>query len=133
MEVSSQTSFHRLSFTGKVVKGDEIGRVIGFPTANLESDSMDVIPSGVFACKVTLEDGSTHPAMMNVGFRPTVSREKQKRIEVHLLDFSGNLYGQILKVEIIAYIRGEQKFDDLNALQAQLQKDRLAVQKQNNT
>lgn len=115
------------SFDGLVVGGDRLGRTIGFPTANLQIKNGTEVPAGVFACRAILQDGSVYPAMMNVGYRPTVNSSRELRVEVHLLGFSGNLYGQSLHVEMVEFVRGEQKFSGLDALKEQLQKDRMAV------
>lgn len=116
-------------FEGTVVDGDHLGRTIGFPTANLQTAKDMEIPAGVFACRVVLPSGTVCQAMMNVGYRPTVNLGKDLRVEVHLLGFDGDLYGQTLRVEIVDFVRGEQKFDGIEALRAQLCRDRLAVQK----
>ncbi|MCM1169272.1 MAG: riboflavin kinase [Bacteroides sp.] len=118
-----------LVFEGTVIQGDRLGRTIGFPTANLKIKDGTVVPAGVFACRAALSDGTVHPGMMNVGNRPTVNLGKELRVEIHLLDFGGDLYGQDLRVEIIEFIRGERKFDSLETLKAQLEQDRLSVRK----
>lgn len=117
------------SFDGLVVGGDRLGRTIGFPTANLQIKNGTEVPAGVFACRAMLQDGSVYPAMMNVGCRPTINSKRELRVEVHLLGFSGDLYGQNLRVEMVELVRGEQKFNGLDALKEQLQKDRAAVEK----
>lgn len=115
------------SFEGLVIGGDRLGRTIGFPTANLQVKNGTEVPAGVFACRAILQDGRIYPAMMNVGCRPTINSKRELRVEVHLLGFSGDLYGQNLHVEIVEFVRGEQKFSGLDALKEQLQKDRMAV------
>jgi riboflavin kinase/FMN adenylyltransferase len=112
-------------FTGKVVKGFRVGHELGFPTANIEQDNMlKMIPSpGVYAGKVRIE-GSVEMkhAMMNIGHRPTFDGHHQT-IEIHILDFSGDLYGQTLSVELVARLRPEQRFANEADLKAQLQAD----------
>lgn len=112
-------------FEGTVVQGDRLGRTIGFPTANLKIDDGTVVPAGVFACRATLNNGSVCPGMMNVGIRPTVNLGEERRVEVHLFDFNGDLYGQRLRIELLDFIRGEKKFESLEALKDQLKQDRV--------
>lgn len=112
---------------GDVVAGDAIGRTIGFPTANLDLHHELFPPPGVYACRVRRADPSLDgcPAVTNIGFRPTLAGERPKtaRIEVHLLDFSGDLYGEFLEVEFEALLRGEVRFASLEELQAQIALD----------
>ena len=111
------------SFSGTVVKGDQRGRTIGFPTANLETWPRQVIPAnGVYAARVTLPDGTIFPTATNIGVRPTVDGQNL-RVEAHLLDFSGDLYGQKLRLTFIERIRGEKKFAGLEALKQQIAED----------
>lgn len=114
---------------GKVIPGDALGRIIGFPTANLEiSHPLKLIPaSGVYAVKVSVDDFEFR-AMMNIGYRPTVSDERVLKLEVHLLDFSGDLYGKQLSVSCFKRLRDEQKFDDIAALKNQLLLDKKQVE-----
>lgn len=116
------------SLSGKVVNGFHVGRTIGFPTANLQPDSEEkLIPrNGVYAVSVTLEDGTDAQGMLNIGFRPTLDNGTQRSIEVHLFDFHDNLYAQQLRISFRHFIRQEQKFDSLDALQAQLRHDEQA-------
>jgi len=117
-------------FDGFVVRGNQIGRTIGFPTANLHINNEEkIIPSnGVYAVKVKgkcLGD-TIYNGMMNIGIRPTVDGHK-KVIEVHILDFDQDIYEQNLTVMVYEYIRGEVKFDGLEALKAQLAKDKITT------
>ncbi len=113
---------------GKVTHGDQRGRTIGFPTANLELDTNHIVPAyGVYACRVLIEDGqhaSPHPlpAVTNVGVRPTVDG-RQRRLEAHLLDWSGDLYGATLRLSFLHRLRGERKFSGLPELVAQIERD----------
>lgn len=111
--------------SGVVIHGDKIGRTIGFPTANIcVNNERKLLPaSGVYAVNVLL-DGNTYKGMLNIGTRPTVSCQGIKRLEVHILDFSGDIYDQKLTVFLIARIRGERKFENLPELRIQLEKDR---------
>lgn len=112
--------------SGTVVQGDGRGRMIGFPTANLAiSDSHKLIPAdGVYAVLTSIEDGDSHWAMMNIGVRPTVDGTSRK-LEVHLIDFDEDLYGQRLRVEFVARLRDEHKFASIEELTKQLSEDRL--------
>ena len=120
------------------MEGNQIGRTIGFPTANIETETPGELPSGVFACHVWLSAcaparvsrpaGEVFCGMLNIGTRPTLSAATPPRtIEVHILDFSGNLYGSRLRIEILEKVREERKFPSLSALQAQLEKDKTTV------
>ena len=116
--------------TGTVVKGKQLGRTIGFPTANLElNDSTKLIPAnGVYAVSVTINNEEKHyNGMMNIGFRPTVSQEQKQTIEIHLFDFQDNLYDSHLKVSLYKRIRKEEKFVNLASLKSQLSKDEAAI------
>ncbi|BAU40901.1 Riboflavin biosynthesis protein RibF [Leptolyngbya sp. O-77] len=123
---------------GEVVKGQQLGRSLGFPTANLRLPEAKFLPRlGVYAVRVCLHNPAAPDAVphspgttaeptllgvMNLGYRPTVDGS-QRRVEVHLLDWAGDLYGKTLIVSLEAFIRPEQKFDSLDALKAQIQQD----------
>jgi riboflavin kinase/FMN adenylyltransferase len=115
---------HRLK--GLVGHGEKRGRTIGFPTANLvdlPNSPMELLPAfGVYAGWAGLESGEKQPAVANIGMRPTVSGS-HRTLEVHLLDFSRDLYGSTLSFELVARLRGEQKFESLQALKNQIQQD----------
>lgn len=128
-----------VSVFGEVVRGAELGRRLGFPTANLDLHHELHPPPGVYACLAHLvQPGnvarfiSTHRAACNIGFRPTVQDLPPRTpgqppaapvVEVHLLDFEGDIYGQHLELEFVARIRSERRFPDLGALEAQIAKD----------
>ncbi len=116
-------------FTGLVVKGRQLGRTIGWPTANLAcSEDLKLVPArGVYAVRATTAAGETWPAMLNIGVRPTVAGNLAQTVEAHLLGFEGDLYDQPLTVEFVARLRDEQKFDGLDALKAQLARDAEAA------
>jgi len=120
------------SLQGVVEHGEERGRLLGFPTANLRpTDAHKLIPAhGVYAVWVNVEAGgpTKYPGMMNIGMRPTFGK-LARTLEVHLLDFSGDLYGATLQVHFAARLRDEQKFDSPQALSAQLQRDKAAANK----
>jgi riboflavin kinase / FMN adenylyltransferase len=104
---------------GKVVTGQQLGRTIGFPTANLQLPADKFLPRyGVYAVEVLL-DRSRIKGVMNIGCRPTVAGEAPT-VEVHLLNWSGDLYGQILTVSLERFLRAEQKFPSLDALKQQI-------------
>ena len=107
---------------GTVVNGDARGRTLGFPTANLESDAELLPAQGVYACTARVDGGGWHPAVANLGTRPTFDG-RGFLVEVHLLDFSGDLYGTEMEVAFHQRIRGEQTFDGVDALRAQIQQD----------
>ncbi len=111
------------SLTGKVVIGDRLGRQLGFPTANLELDPRKFLPKfGVYVVRVEIEQQKIL-GVMNVGVRPTVTGGAQQRIEVHLLNWQGDLYSKELTAELIEFLRPEVKFASLNVLKAQIQQD----------
>ncbi|VEP16623.1 Riboflavin biosynthesis protein RibF [Hyella patelloides LEGE 07179] len=107
---------------GEVVKGKQIGRTIGFPTANLQVPPDKFLPRyGVYAVKVNY-DNTTVLGVMNIGCRPTVKGELPT-VEVHLLDWSGDLYNKTITVSLEAFLRPEQKFNSLDDLKQQIQQD----------
>lgn len=115
--------------SGTVVHGEEVGRSIGYPTANIEIESeLKLIPkNGVYAVRAVLDDQSEYFGLLNIGSRPSVNDEGVQTIEVHLLDFDGDLYNKTLTVRLIAYIRAEERFTSLEALKAQISKDETLV------
>lgn len=117
------------SITAKVTKGNSLGHTIGYPTANIDPPEGVAIPKpGVYAAIVkTLNDGVKHPAMVNVGKRPTVMRGDNTVVEAHLIDWFGDLYGKEITVRFIKRIRDEKKFDSIEALKNQLANDRETV------
>jgi riboflavin kinase/FMN adenylyltransferase len=113
------------SFCGEVVEGDRRGRTIGFPTANLRTDARQVLPAdGVYACAVHAggAGGEAVPAVTNIGVRPTFDGLRHM-VEAHLLDWSGDLYGQTLRLDFFHYLRGERKFNGIEELTAQIRYD----------
>lgn len=118
---------YRLS--GIVGEGKQLGRKLGFPTANLMlADYLRLVPaSGVYACIATLPNSRTYKAMVNIGVRPTVDTSGQPTIEAHILDFNGDLYYRQLTLDFISRIRSEQRFSSLAALAARLRLDAATV------
>ena len=116
------------NLVGKVVQGKQLGRTIGFPTANLEVPTQKCLPrDGVYAVQaIANHSKKLLLGVMNIGLRPTVNgdlKSNWRTIEVHLLDWQGDLYDQELSVNLIKFIRPEKKFDSLDALKSQIQAD----------
>jgi riboflavin kinase/FMN adenylyltransferase len=107
---------------GVVVRGLQRGRVLGFPTANLDSENELTPPDGVYATLVTL-DGVVYPSVTNIGVRPTFHQPSAKVIETHLLDMERDLYGVRLRVSFLQRVRDERTFDGVEALKAQIAAD----------
>lgn len=116
--------------SGTVIKGEQLGRTIGFPTANLDlKDNTKLIPAnGVYAVKVQLQnEEKPYFGMMNIGYRPTVSLAQKQSIEIYLFDFQADLYEAHLKVSLYKRIRKEEKFVNLATLKSQLSKDEALI------
>ncbi len=116
--------------SGPVILGDQRGRSIGFPTANLDIWRMRAIPAaGVYVCRAIVE-GITYNAVTNIGVRPTFeARPVPPRVEAHLLDFQGDLYGKSIILEFITRLRGERRFSSADELIVQIRRDVKAAQK----
>jgi riboflavin kinase/FMN adenylyltransferase len=108
---------------GEVAHGDARGRTIGFPTANVALGRHLEPARGVYAVTVRLADGTVHNGVANIGRRPTVNAGPESRLEVHVFDFAGDIYGTEITVALIAYIRPEIRFSGLDALKAQIAAD----------
>lgn len=122
---------YRYFFSGKVVEGNKLGRTIGYPTANLQvQDEEKLIPANaVYAVDVEIENmPGIYKGMMNIGVRPTVDGTK-RAIEVNIFDFDKDIYGSNVKVYLKKSLRGEVKFNGLDALKAQLAKDKIEAEK----
>ena len=114
--------YHQI-IEGVVVKGKQLGRTIGFPTANIRPDRWEGEgPNGVYAAWCTV-DGARHPGMLNIGLHPTVP-EGAPTVEINLFDFHDDVYGMRAEVETVAYLRGEVRFGSVEELRAQLERDR---------
>ena len=125
IERASELMGHNFEITGKVVKGNQIGRSIGFPTANILPENNILLPKqGVYVASVFLPDGSTWPAMVNVGCRPTIESGNNKVVETHIIGWDGNLYDQEIVISFISRMRDEKKFDSINDLSEQLLNDK---------
>lgn len=110
--------------TGEVVKGRQIGHQIGFPTANLMLPKQKLVPAcGVYAVRIDMPDGTKRGGMLCIGHRPTVEKNGEISVEVHVFDFNGDLYGESISVDFIEKLRDEQHFNSLDALGKQLTLD----------
>ena len=117
------------SISGIVAKGNQRGRLLGFPTANLElSDTLQAIPQGgVYAVLIRVQN-QCYAGMANIGFNPTFGDIVKPRLETHLFDFSGDIYGEPITVDFIARVRGEVKFSSIDDLRHQLEADKASCQ-----
>jgi riboflavin kinase / FMN adenylyltransferase len=123
LDLAGQMLGRSYVLAGTVISGDQIGRQLGFPTANLDVAGRAVPPTGVYVAHV-LAQNQTYRAVINIGFRPTLQNPvPELRVEAHLLEFSADLSGQELEVAFLKKLRDEQKFPSLEALQAQIKKD----------
>lgn len=127
IKTANQFLGYPFGITGKVVRGDEIGRKIGFPTANLfVEQTYKIIPAdGIYAVRVSVA-GSEHKGMCYIGNRPTING-MTRNIEVNIFDFDQDIYDRIIKVDFIDFIRGDAKFEGLEELKTQIAKDKEAV------
>jgi riboflavin kinase/FMN adenylyltransferase len=116
----------RYSVSGTVIQGDQLGRQLGFPTANLPTGDVQLPPNGVWAVRVNDAAGQAWEGVANLGTRPTVGGGK-RLLEVHLCGFSGDLYGEKLEVRFEKQLRPEMKFPTLEALREQIARDVLAA------
>jgi riboflavin kinase/FMN adenylyltransferase len=149
LDTASQMLGRPYAISGRVVAGDGVGRKLGFPTANLDAAGLVLPPNGVYAVHANCRTGvapvsnqspaqaeqtngdrrdacptTTHRAVLNIGHRPTLQNPTPElRVEAHLLDFTGDLYGQELEIEIGEKLRDEQKFGSLEELKAQIAQD----------
>ena len=128
-DVKTANEFLGYSFfvTGTVIKGKQLGRTIGYPTANIFIEDTDkLIPKiGVYAVNVIL-NGITYKGMLNVGTNPTTDADTKIKIEVNIFDFDKDIYGETLKVEFVKWIRNEEKFANLDELKQALANDKIA-------
>ena len=107
---------------GTVVRGDNLGKKIGFPTANLTAHNEQFPPNGVYFAQAIL-NGVIYPGVVNLGYRPTVSSEKDRVLEIHLFDFDRDIYGSDLEVRFVHYLRPEKKFESIDMLARQIALD----------
>lgn len=125
VESASTLLNYHYFLTGEVVKGDQLGRTIGFPTANLKIENLNkLIPAhGVYFTRVIV-GGDSFYGMTNIGVRPTVTNSQELRIEAHLLNFDADIYGEVITIEFLNRLRDEQKFESFPDLISQLKQDR---------
>ncbi|MEN9573605.1 MAG: hypothetical protein RL514_1460 [Verrucomicrobiota bacterium] len=127
LAAASQMLGREYSIAGTVIRGDQLGRQLGFPTANLEVTGLVLPPNGVYAVRVRVA-GREHRGALNLGLRPTIASPTPRlQCEVHLLDFAEDIYGAELQLTFAAKLRDEQKFPNLAALQSQIPRDLAAV------
>lgn len=126
-DAASQMLGRPYAICGCVVEGDQLGQKLGFPTANLDAANLILPPPGVYSA-ITQLNGQSYRVALNIGLRPTVAVTKpQLRVEAHLLDFSGQLYGVELELEIGVKLRDERRFDSFAELREQIVRDVAAV------
>ncbi|MBP5513988.1 MAG: bifunctional riboflavin kinase/FAD synthetase [Bacteroidaceae bacterium] len=112
------------ALSGEVVRGFHVGHELGFPTANMQPDAEKLLPAnGAYAVWVTLEDGTRHGGMLNIGNRPTIGNGEALSVEVNLMDYEGDLYGQRITVTFEHRLRDEQRFASRDELMDQLAQD----------
>lgn len=129
VELARQMLGEAYSISGRVVKGAQRGRTIGYPTANIELPDVDkLVPKqGVYAVRV-LSGNQVLSGMLNIGINPTVTDETLQKIEVNIFDFTNDIYGQTIVISFIARLRDEVKFESYDALKAQLAEDKKQAQ-----
>lgn len=115
---------HSFSIKAPVSHGREVGRKLGFPTANLNVDSTQLLPApGVYSADAYTDSGGIYRAVVNIGRAPTFSDSLPMTVEAHLIGFKGDLYGKILRLEFIRRLRSEMKFSDMEALKTAIRQD----------
>jgi riboflavin kinase/FMN adenylyltransferase len=113
------------SITGKVIQGKQLGRTLGYPTANLELDEPDqLVPANGIYAITAIWEGKQYNGMASIGYNPTVTNEKKLHIEANLFDFEEQIYGDQLEIAFVAWLRSEEKFASLDALKEQIAKDK---------
>jgi len=128
LDAASQMLGRSYALAGKVIRGDGLGRQLGFPTANLDVTNLVIPPNGVYTAHA-LVSGKQHRAVMNIGTRPTLRNPAPElQAEVHLLDFAGDVYDQEMEVAFVAKLRDEQRFPSREALQTQIRRDIAAAE-----
>lgn len=135
IELANKFLGEPFELSGRVVKGNQLGSELGFPTANLDIESeLKLLPAnGVYAVQVTLPDGSERKGMMNLGKKPTVKDDDQVSVEINLFDFDEKLYDQYLTVRLLSRVRSEEKFSSLEELREQIVKDEDTIRNYFNT
>jgi riboflavin kinase/FMN adenylyltransferase len=119
---------HQYYIDGEVVHGTRRGHELGFPTANLDTKNELLPPNGVYATTATI-DGIVHPSITNVGVRPTFGDTTKTMIEAYVLGFDADVYGRTLRLGFVQRLRDERKFEDVDALRAQIEADRRRAER----
>ncbi len=129
MEEISRLLGRPYTIVGKVVYGNRLGRTVGMPTINLLPEPGKLLPpNGVYAARVYLK-GNRYNGITNVGYKPTVAKKPVMGVETHIFDFEEEVYGEIATVELLQFIRSERRFENLEAVKAQVDDDITAVKK----
>lgn len=124
IEYANQALKYNYPLSGIVVHGDKLGRTLGFPTANLEVDSTKLIPKdGVYAVAVFV-DNKKYLGLLSIGYRETVTNSREHRIEVNILNFDQQIYGETIHLEFLGRLRDEKKFNSLDELIEAMNKDK---------
>jgi riboflavin kinase/FMN adenylyltransferase len=128
LDAASQMLGRAYSLAGPVIKGDGLGRQLGFPTANVDTTGLALPPHGVYAIH-TQVNGQSWRSVLNIGIRPTLANpHPQLQVEAHLIDFHGDLYGQELELIFVEKLRDEKKFNSTTELREQIARDILEAQ-----
>ena len=114
---------YRFTVEETVVRGKQLGRMLGYPTANMKLPEATELKHGIYAVRLRRADGTLHDGVASFGRRPTVDEDGAALLETFVFDFSGDLYGEICEVSFFGYLRGEEKFDGLDTLTAQIKRD----------
>jgi len=127
LDAASQMLGRAYSLAGEVIRGDQLGRQLGFPTANLQASGICLPTNGVYAADTEV-DGRSYRAVVNIGLRPTLKQpEPQLRVEAFLMDFDGDLYGRELELIFLKKLRDETRFASLEELRRQIERDVAAA------
>jgi riboflavin kinase / FMN adenylyltransferase len=114
---------YRFTVEAPVTRGKQLGRTLGYPTANMALPATTPLKHGIYAVRLRREDGSLHDGVASFGRRPTVDDDGAPLLETYVFDFAGGLYGERCSVSFFGYLRGEEKFDGLDPLVAQMKRD----------
>jgi riboflavin kinase/FMN adenylyltransferase len=114
---------YRFTVEAEVRGGQKLGRTLGFPTANMKLPDETDLKHGIYAVRFRRADGTLHDGVANFGRRPTVDADGAPLLETFLFNFSGDLYGETCQVSFFGFLRGEEKFDGLDALVVQMKRD----------
>lgn len=114
---------YRHTVSGRIVRGRQLGRELGFPTANMRLSAETGLRHGIYAARLRRADGTLHDGVASFGRRPTVESDGEPLLETYLFDFSGDLYGEECTVSLFSFLRGEEKFDGLDSLVARMRQD----------